>query len=106
MANELDKSSLVDFDLTNSDNILSDLVGSPVAVICQKSIYRGVLASVNRNSIVLHKNDKPYGDNKYNPYFHLKYMFEEEVDVTLPLVINLDSVKLVFQPDWCLPEIN
>lgn len=85
----------------NMAHILNDYVGQPVAVLCARFNYRGILSKVTDDCVVLAQaravessgassSDKP---NSEDP-------------IGSSVIISLNAVELVYQPNWCFSELD
>lgn len=101
MNNRFDESFLVDFDKSDFNDSIKELIGKPVAVLCQRFYYRGILAKMDLNGIVLSKarailNSGPSaGDTPVS-----------EETIGRPVFIMRQSIELVFQPNWCFAPLD
>lgn len=104
MGKRFDKSCLVNIaksDAISSNGCLKEYLGKPIAVLCQKYVYRGILAKVNDDSIILSKAKQveTSGASKGSAP-------EKEENCGDSLMVWIRSIELVFQPNWCLAPLD
>lgn len=86
---------------SNMATILNDYIGQPVAILCARFNYRGILSKVTDDSVVLAQaravessgassSDKP---NSEDP-------------IGSSVIISLNAVELVYQPNWCFSNLD
>lgn len=81
---------------------LYHLIGKPVAVICNRFSYRGILAKVNDASIVL---DKAMAVENAQDLHHDSAYIHVEDNIGCPVMIYKRHIELLFQPKWCFSPL-
>lgn len=98
-----DFSDFVDFNESKANTTIDcfkEYLGKPVAVLCVRFCYRGIMKIVNEDSIVLVKARavSTTGDcSKEEP--------ESEEEILSPVIIMRSAIELVYQPRWCFAPL-
>ena len=85
----------------NMAQIMKEYIGQPVAILCARFNYRGVLSRVADDCVVLAQaravessgassSDKP---NSEDP-------------IGSSVIISLNAVELIYQPNWCFANLD
>lgn len=86
---------------TNMAKVLEEYIGQPLAVLCARFNYRGILSKVGDDCLVLAQaravessgasaSDRP---NSEDP-------------IGSSVVISLNAVELIYQPNWCFHNLD
>jgi hypothetical protein len=79
----------------NMASILKDYLGQPLAVLCARFNYRGILSKVTDDCLILAKAravESSGASNSESP--------NSEDVIGSSVVISLNAVELIYQPQW------
>lgn len=95
---------LVPIDGTKASRMrdaLAHYVGQPVAVLCARFNYRGLLSSVGEDFLVLAQAravESSGASSQQRP--------TNEDAIGSSVIISLNAVELVYQPNWCFAPLD
>lgn len=98
-----DFSDFVDFNESKANTTIDcfkEYLGKPVAILCGRFNYRGIMKIVNEDSVVLTKAraiSVSGACSKEEP--------ESEEEILSPVIIMKNSIELVYQPRWCFAPL-
>jgi hypothetical protein len=82
-------------------DVLKAYVGQPLAVLCARFNYRGVLSTVGEDFLVLAQAravESSGASSQDRP--------SNEDPIGSSVVISLNAVELVYQPNWCFAPLD
>jgi len=85
----------------NMASIMKDYVGQPIAVLCARFNYRGILSKITDDCIVLacaHAVESSGASNSERP--------NSEDPIGSSVIISLNAVELVYQPNWVFASLD
>jgi hypothetical protein len=85
----------------NMADILHGYIGQPVAILCARFNYRGILSKVTDDCVVLAKAravESSGASNSEKP--------NSEDPVGSSVVISLNAVELIYQPNWVFSSLD
>lgn len=86
---------------SNMATILNDYIGQPIAILCARFNYRGVLSKVTDDCVVLAQAravESSGASNSDRP--------NSEDPIGSSVVISLNAVELVYQPQWAYHDLD
>jgi len=90
---------------TKTSNVLvaylSDLIGQPVAVLCVRYTYRGIVSSVDDKALVL---TNAFAVEQSGPASGARA--PQEDPIPSDICVSIGSVELALQPAWCWHEVS
>jgi hypothetical protein len=98
------KSAYVYPELSKAENmsdILKDYIGQPVAILCARFNYRGILSKVTRDCVILAKATAVESSGRSNS----EKPNSEDV-IGSSVVISLNAVELIYQPNWAFSPLD
>ena len=78
--------------------IVSHFIGQPVAVLCARYQYRGILSKVAKDGSCIVISDAKSVEVS-GPSSATKPNTEDEI--ASDVMVKLDAVEIVYQPRWC-----
>jgi hypothetical protein len=81
--------------------VLQDYIGQPLAILCARFNYRGILSKVTDDCVVLAQAravESSGASNQERP--------SNEDPIGSSVVISLNAVELVYQPRWCMAPLD
>lgn len=104
MAKKAVSRDLVAVEKTKAESmkdVLRAYVGQPLAVLCARFNYRGVLSTVGEDFLVLAQAravESSGASSQDRP--------SNEDPIGSSVVISLNAVELVYQPNWCFAPLD
>lgn len=101
---ESEKGTLVPIDGTRASRMkdaLANYMGQPLAVLCARFNYRGILSSIGEDFLVLAQAravESSGASSQERPT-------SEDV-IGSSVIIGLHAVELVYQPQWCFAPLD
>lgn len=86
---------------SNMANVLKEYVGQPVAILCARFNYRGILSKVTDDCVVLAKAravESSGASSSDRP--------NSEDPIGGSVVISLNAVELIYQPNWAFCSLD
>jgi hypothetical protein len=81
--------------------ILKEYIGQPIAVLCARFNYRGIVSKVTDDCIVLAQAravEASGASNQDAP--------SSEDNIGSSVVISLNAVEIIYQPNWCFASLE
>lgn len=81
--------------------VLNDYIGQPIAILCARFNYRGILSKVTEDCVVLAQAravESSGASSQDRP--------SNEDPIGSSVVISLNAVELVYQPNWCFASLD
>ena len=81
--------------------VLQDYIGQPLAILCARFNYRGILSKVTDDCVVLAQAravESSGASNQERP--------SNEDAIGSSVIISLNAVELVYQPRWCMASLD
>lgn len=85
----------------NMASIIKDYIGEPVAVLCARYNYRGVLSKVTEDCLVLAQARAVETSGQSS-----NAVPDTEDVIGSSVVISLGAVELVYQPNWVFAPLD
>lgn len=85
----------------NMASMLKEYIGQPVAILCARFNYRGILSKVTEDSVVLAQAravESSGASNSERP--------NSEDPIGSSVIISLNAVELIFQPQWVFADLD
>ena len=82
-------------------HVLKEYVGQPIAVLCARFNYRGILSKITDDCIILAQAravESSGASNQERP--------NSEDPIGSSVVISLNAVELVYQPTWVFAPLD
>lgn len=95
---------LVSVEKTKAESmkdVVKSYVGQPIAVLCARFNYRGVLSTVGEDFLVLAQAravESSGASSQERP--------SNEDPIGSSVVISLNAVELIYQPNWCFAPLD
>jgi hypothetical protein len=86
---------------SNMAAIMQDYIGQPVAILCARFNYRGILSKVTDDCVVLAQAravESSGASSSEKP--------NSEDPIGSSVMISLNAVELVYQPNWCFAPLD
>lgn len=86
---------------SNMACILQDYIGQPLAILCARFNYRGILSKVTDDCLVLAQAravESSGASNSEKP--------NSEDPIGSSIIISLNAIELVYQPAWCFSSLE
>jgi hypothetical protein len=80
---------------------LQAYVGQPLAILCARFNYRGILSTVGEDFVVLAQAravESSGASSQERP--------SNEDPIGSSVVISLNAVELIYQPNWCMAPLD
>lgn len=80
---------------------LTQFIGQPIAILCARFNYRGILSSVGEDHVVLAQAravESSGASSQERP--------SNEDSIGSSIIISLNAVELVYWPNWCYHDLN
>lgn len=80
---------------------LEQFVGQPVAVLCARFNYRGILSFVGHDHLVLAQAravESSGASNQERP--------SNEDPIGSSVIISLNAIELIYWPNWCMAPLD
>jgi len=80
----------------NMAQVMREYIGQPVAILCARFNYRGILSKVTDDCVVLAQAravESSGASNSERP--------NSEDPIGSSVIISLNAVELIYQPNWC-----
>jgi hypothetical protein len=81
--------------------ILQSYVGQPLAILCARFNYRGILSKVGQNFVVLAQAravESSGASSQERP--------SNEDPIGSSVIISVNSIELIYQPNWCFAALE
>ena len=81
--------------------VLQDYIGQPLAILCARFNYRGILSKVTDDCVVLAQAravESSGASNQERP--------SNEDPIGSSVIISLNAVELVYQPRWAFASLD
>lgn len=81
--------------------VLQQYVGQPVAVLCARFAYRGILSLVGSDYLILAQAravESSGASSADRP--------NSEDPIGSSVLISMDALELVYQPNWCFADLS
>jgi hypothetical protein len=81
---------------SNMAAIMQEYIGQPVAILCARFNYRGILSKVTDDCCILAQAravESSGASNSEKP--------NSEDPIGSSVIISLNAVELIYQPNWC-----
>lgn len=85
----------------NMASMMREYIGQPVAILCARFNYRGILSKVTEDSVVLAQAravESSGASNSERP--------NSEDPIGSSVIISLNAVELIFQPAWVFSPLD
>ena len=102
--NKNEKIERVDIDKTHAENIgdaMKAYIGQPLAILCARFNYRGILSKVGKDYCVLAQAravESSGASSQERP--------SNEDPIGSSVIIRLNAVELIYQPNWCMAPLD
>jgi len=86
---------------SNMACILQDYIGQPIAILCARFNYRGILSKVTDDCVVLAQAravESSGASSSDTP--------NSEDPIGSSVIISLNAVELFYQPNWCFHTLE
>ncbi len=86
---------------TTMREALNMYIGQPLAVLCARFNYRGILSTVGEDFLVLAQAravESSGASSQERP--------SNEDPIGSSVVISLNAVELIYQPNWCMAPLD
>jgi hypothetical protein len=86
---------------SNMSLILQDYIGQPIAVLCARFNYRGILSKVTDDCLVLAQAravESSGASSSDRP--------NSEDPIGSSVIISLNAVELIYQPNWVFANLD
>ena len=86
---------------SNMANVMKEYVGQPVAILCARFNYRGILSKVTDDCVILAQAravESSGASNSERP--------NGEDPIGSSVIISLNAVELVYQPNWVFSSLD
>jgi len=81
--------------------VLNDYVGQPIAILCARFNYRGILSKVTDDCVVLAQAravESSGASSQERP--------SNEDPIGSSVVISMNAIELCYQPNWCFAPLD
>jgi len=85
----------------NMAKVMMDYIGQPVAILCARFNYRGILSKVTDDCVVLAQAravESSGASNSERP--------NSEDPIGSSVIISLNAVELIYQPTWVFSSLD
>lgn len=85
----------------NMAGVMMDYIGQPVAILCARFNYRGILSKVTDDCVILAQAravESSGASNSERP--------NSEDPIGSSVIISLNAVELVYQPNWVFSSLD
>lgn len=85
----------------NMASLMKEYIGQPVAILCARFNYRGILSKVTDDSVVLAQAravESSGASNSERP--------NSEDPIGSSVIISLNAVELIYQPAWSFSPLD
>lgn len=82
-------------------DIIQEYVGQPIAILCARFNYRGILSKVTDDCVVLAQAravESSGASSQERP--------SNEDPIGSSIVISLNAVEIFYQPQWCFSSLD
>jgi len=82
-------------------DILQSYLGQPLAILCARFNYRGILSKVGQNFVVLAQAravESSGASSQERP--------SNEDPIGSSVIISVNSIELIYQPNWCFAALD
>ena len=86
---------------SNMAQLLQEYLGQPIAILCARFNYRGILSKITDDCVVLAQAravESSGASNNERP--------NSEDPIGSSVVISLNAVELIYQPNWCRFDLD
>ena len=86
---------------SNMATIMNDYIGQPVAILCARFNYRGILSKVTDDCVVLAQAravESSGASSSERP--------NSEDPIGSSVIISLNAVELIYQPNWAYHNLD
>lgn len=86
---------------SNMANVMKEYVGQPVAILCARFNYRGILSKVTDDCVILAQAravESSGASSSERP--------NSEDPIGSSVIISLNAVELVYQPNWVFSSLD
>lgn len=104
MAKKTIKNELVDLEVAKGEElaeILQSYIGQPLAILCARFNYRGILSKVGNNFVVLAQAravESSGASSQERP--------SNEDPIGSSVIISINAIELIYQPNWCFAPLE
>lgn len=88
-------------EFNNFRSVAKQFIGQPVALLCARYQYRGILSEVNDECLIL-ANARAVENSGENA----RQLPVAEDPINSSVVIKNDAVEILYQPNWCFAELE
>lgn len=94
----------VEIDKIHAETIgdaMKAYIGQPVAILCARFNYRGILSRVGKDYCILAQAravESSGASNQERP--------SNEDPIGSSVIISINAVELIYQPAWCFADLN
>jgi hypothetical protein len=101
VAERVDLSGVSGEKVPSRQQVLQQYLGQPIAVLCARFAYRGVLSAVGDDYLILAQAravESSGASNSDRP--------NSEDPIGSSVMVSLDALELVYQPNWCFASLD
>lgn len=101
VAERVDLSGVSGEKVPSRQQVLHQYMGQPIAVLCARFAYRGVLSAVGDDYLILAQAravESSGASSSDRP--------NSEDPIGSSVMVSLDALELVYQPNWCFAALD
>jgi hypothetical protein len=101
VADRVDLSGVCGEKVPSRQQVLHQYLGQPIAVLCARFAYRGVLSAVGDDYLILAQAravESSGASSSDRP--------NSEDPIGSSVMVSLDALELVYQPNWCFAALD
>ncbi len=101
VAERVDLSGVSGEKVPSRQQVLQQYLGQPIAVLCARFAYRGVLSAVGDDYLILAQAravESSGASSSDRP--------NSEDPIGSSVMVSLDALELVYQPNWCFAALD